>query len=102
MPKGYIIARVEVTDAEEYARYTARTPEVVAAHGGRFLVRAGRFEALEGSARSRNVVIAFPDYATARAFYDAADYRAILPHALAGAARDLIVVEGAEEDGSAG
>ena len=97
MAKGYLIARVEVTDPEEYAKYTAKTPEVIAAHGGRFLVRAGRYEALEGGAASRNVVIEFPDYATARAFYDAAAYRAILPHALAGSTRDMLVIEGVED-----
>ncbi|RMF36428.1 MAG: DUF1330 domain-containing protein [Alphaproteobacteria bacterium] len=94
MPKGYIIARIDVTDAEEYGRYTARTPALVAAAGGRFLTRGGRHEALEGEGRSRNVIIEFPDYETARAFYDSPDYRAILPHALKGSTRDLVVVEG--------
>lgn len=98
MAKGYIIARIDVTDAAEYARYTARTPEVAAAHGGRFLVRAGRHEQLEGEGRARNVILQFPDYAEARAFYDSEDYRAILPHALAGSVRELVVVEGVEEE----
>ncbi|CAN5767597.1 DUF1330 domain-containing protein [soil metagenome] len=98
MPKGYIIARIDVTDAAEYARYTAETPRLAAAFGGRFIVRAGRFEALEGAARARNVVIEFPDYASARAFYDSPGYRAVLPHALAGSTRELVVVEGAEEE----
>jgi uncharacterized protein (DUF1330 family) len=96
MAKGYIIARVDVTDPEEYAKYTARTPAAIAAFGGRFLVRAGRFEAKEGDARSRNVVIEFPDYAAALAFYDSPEYREILPHGLAGATRELLVIEGVD------
>ena len=96
MPKGYIIARVDVTDPETYARYTAETPRVVAEHGGRFLVRAGRCEALEGPARSRNVILEFPSFAAARAFYDSAAYRAILPHALAGSEREMLLVEGVD------
>lgn len=100
MPKGYIIARIDVTDAEEYARYTARTPEVAAAFGGRFLVRGGQAEQLEGEGRSRNVVIEFPDLEHARAFYASDAYRAILPHALAGSVRDLVLVEGAPEEAS--
>ncbi|RMH53171.1 MAG: DUF1330 domain-containing protein [Alphaproteobacteria bacterium] len=94
MPKAYIIGRIDVTDPEEYAKYAARTPELVAAAGGRFLTRGGRHEALEGNARSRNVVIEFPDWETARAFYDGPGYHAILPHALRGSVREMVLVEG--------
>jgi uncharacterized protein (DUF1330 family) len=96
MPKGYLIASIDVHDPEEYAKYTARTPDVAAAHGGRFIVRAGRAEAPEGNWRSRIVVIEFPSFEAARGFYNAEDYRAILPHALAASTRDLILVEGTE------
>ena len=94
MPKAYIIAHIDVTDPEVYARYTAHTPAAIAAFGGRFLVRAGRTEAREGAARSRNVLIEFPDFDTARTFYDSPQYREILPHALAGSVRELMIVEG--------
>lgn len=94
MPKGYIIATIDVTDEAEYGRYTARTPDLVAAAGGRFLTRGGRHEALEGTARSRNVIIEFPDFESARAFYASEGYRAVLPHALAGSTREMVVVEG--------
>ncbi len=98
MPKAYVIARVDVTDTEVYARYTAETPRVAAAFGGRFLVRAGRYEQLEGAGRSRNVVLEFPDFESAKRFYRSDDYRAILPHALAGSSRDLVLVEGVESE----
>jgi uncharacterized protein (DUF1330 family) len=94
--KGYIIARIDVTDPEVYARYTAETPRVAADFGGRFLVRAGRYEQVEGEGRSRNVVIEFPDFEAARRFYRSEAYRAILPHALAGSSRELVIVEGFE------
>jgi uncharacterized protein (DUF1330 family) len=97
MPKGYLIARIDLTNPEPYAEYVAATPALVARHGGRFLIRAGRYDAKEGPSRARNVVIEFPDYASALAFYDDPDYRAILPLALAGSERELVIVEGAEE-----
>jgi uncharacterized protein (DUF1330 family) len=97
MPKGYVIAQVDIHDPEEYARYTTQTGGVIAEHGGRFIVRAGRREALEGAARERVVVIEFPDYDTARRFYESETYRAILPHALAASARDFMIVEGVED-----
>ena len=61
------------------------------------MVRGGRFEAKEGAARARNAVIEFPDYASALAFYDDPAYRAVLPHALAGSERELVIVEGTED-----
>ena len=59
-------------------------------------MRAGRCEALEGPARSRNVILEFPSFEAARAFYDSAAYRAILPHALAGSEREMLLVEGVD------
>lgn len=97
MPKAYLIARIDVTDPARYGRYTAVTPGLAARHGGRFIVRGGRFEAKEGVARARNAVIEFPDYASALAFYDDPDYRAVLPHALAGSEREIVIVEGVED-----
>jgi uncharacterized protein (DUF1330 family) len=97
MPKGYLIAQIDVTDTERYKSYTAATPGIAARFGGRFIVRAGRRDLKEGGARARTVVIEFPDYASALAFYDDPDYRAVLPHALAASERELMIVEGAED-----
>ena len=47
-------------------------------YGGRFIVRGGQFECPEGESRSRNVVIEFPDYATALACYRSPEYQANL------------------------
>ena len=96
MPKGYLIARIDVTDPERYGRYAAVTPGVAAKYGGRFIVRAGRYEAKEGAARARNAVIEFPDYESALAFYDDPEYRAALPHAVEGSEREVVIVEGAD------
>ena len=65
MPKGYWIGRVDVNDEEAYKPYAAANPAIFRRYGGRFVVRAGRFECPEGTSRTRNVVIEFPDYAAA-------------------------------------
>jgi uncharacterized protein (DUF1330 family) len=96
MPKAYLIARIDVTDPQEYGRYTARTPEIAARFGGRFIARGGRYDAKEGPARARNAIIEFPDYASALAFYDDPEYRSVLPHALAGSERETVIVEGTD------
>ena len=67
MAKGYWIARVDVHNDEGYKPYAAANPAIFKKFGGRFVVRGGKFEGPEGQSRSRNVVIEFPDYATAMA-----------------------------------
>ncbi len=72
---AYLIVRVNVTDPEQYEKYKLLTPAAVAANGGKFIVRGGRHEALEGPADDRRVVVLeFEDYASAKAFYDSPEY----------------------------
>ena len=47
MPKGYVIARVDVADPEAYARYASAATKAIADHGGKALARGGRSEALD-------------------------------------------------------
>jgi uncharacterized protein (DUF1330 family) len=93
---GYIIAEVEVTDPDTYATYRAQTPGVIERYGGRFIVRGGNAELLEGDREpARIVVIEFPDVAAARRFYDSPDYQAIIGIRQRAATSRLILVEGA-------
>ncbi len=92
---AYIIARIRVTNPDAYKEYAARTPVLAEAFGGRFLVKAGAFEQVEGTGPDRHVVIEFPDRDAARRFYDSPEYREILPIALENSERDLVIVEGA-------
>lgn len=94
MPKGYWIARVDVTDFEQYRKYVAANARPFAAHGARFLVRAGAFEAPEGSSRSRNVVIEFPSYQAALECYRSPEYREAMKLRLPVSTSDLVIVEG--------
>ena len=65
MAKGYWIGRVEVNNEEGYKPYAAANPAIFKKFGAKFVVRGGKYECPEGQSRSRNVVIEFPDYATA-------------------------------------
>ncbi len=65
---AYVIAEVDVKDAEKYKLYADRAPGVTLPAGGKYLARAGAGECHEGKPpTSRIVVIAFKDLATARA-----------------------------------
>jgi uncharacterized protein (DUF1330 family) len=94
MAKGYWIARVDVKNEEGYKPYAAANPAIFKKFGGRFLVRAGKFDAEEGTNRSRNVIIEFPDYASALACYRSPEYRENIKVRLPHATVDLFVIEG--------
>ena len=92
---AYLIAEVEVTDPETYQSYRAQTPAVIERYGGRFLVRGGAAETLEGEGQpGRMVVLEFPDLAAARRFYGSPEYQAIIGIRHQAATSRLILVEG--------
>lgn len=93
MPTALWIAHVEVIDADAYGKYAALAGPAIAAHGGYFLARSGRYVQLEGRDRARNVVARFPSLETAVECYNSAAYQAALAHAKGAAHRDLMVVE---------
>ena len=96
MPNGYWIARIAVTNPERYGAYAAALPVVIERFGGRFLVVGGRFEAAEGDAKPRNVVIAFDDYETARACWHSPDYAEVARLREGAADVDVVIVEGTD------
>ena len=94
MPKAYWVVRVDVTDPDAYKQYVAANAAAFSKYGAKFLVRGGKAETREGSARARNVVIEFKDYATAKACYDSAEYREAMKFREGASVGDLVIVEG--------
>lgn len=94
MPKGYIIARVDISDPEAYALYAAGATEAQKQYGARVLARGGRHEALEGPARARNVVLEFENIEAARAYYFSPEYQNARKHREGAAQIELVLVEG--------
>ena len=94
MAKGYWIGRVDVTNDEGYKPYAAANPAIFKKFGARYVVRGGKFEAREGSSRTRNVVIEFPSYQAALDCYNSPEYQANMKVRQAHATADIIVIEG--------
>ena len=90
------IAHVTVTDEEAYKKYAAGATISIAAHGGEFIARGGRFVQLEGKERARNVVAKFPDVETAERCYHSDTYQAALAFAKGASERELMIVETTE------
>ncbi len=93
---AYLIADVEVLDPDVYAEYRRQVLPLVQRYGGRFIVRGGAHEVLEGAWHpQRLVVIEFPDMATLRAWYDSPEYAALIALRQGVSRGSLVAVEGA-------
>jgi len=70
-----LIADIEVTDAPAYDEYLRQLPGMMAAYGGRYVVRGGAAEVLEGPWQPHRIaVLEFPTMDRLLAFYDSAEY----------------------------
>ncbi len=94
MPKGYVIARANVTDQAAWAEYAALATEAQKVYGGTPIVRGGRCEVAEGEGRARNVVIEFDSFEQARAYANSPEYAAARKLRAKAGLIDIVVVEG--------
>lgn len=92
---AYVIADVEVSDPERYGEYSAQVAATVERHGGRFLVRGGATETIEGDwLPTRLVIIEFPLMDAAHGWYDSPEYQRILGLRQEAATARLILADG--------
>ena len=94
MPKGYWIVHVDVRDAENYPKYIAADAKAFEKFDARFLVRGGQYQAVEGPARTRHVVIEFESYEQALACYNSPEYQAAAKLRQAYADSEVLIIEG--------
>jgi len=93
---AYLIVRVDVTDPEQYDKYKLLTPAAIEAGGGKFIVRGGAHESLEGPDDPRRIVVLeFPTADMARAFYDSPEYTHARDVRAGAAEMHMTLVEGA-------
>ena len=93
---AYIIAMMTVTKPDAYEGYRTLAGAAVAKHGGRFLVRGGKREVIEGAfPGSRVAVLEFETLEKAKVFYDSPEYRAAREQRASAADFNLLIVDGA-------
>jgi uncharacterized protein (DUF1330 family) len=93
---GLIIVDIEVTDPVRYEEYKRLASAAIAAHGGRYLVRGGRSEVLDGEWTPRRlVVLEFDSVEQARAWRESPEYAEAKKVRETCARANMIVVEGA-------
>jgi uncharacterized protein (DUF1330 family) len=94
VPKGYIIAHIDVHDADMFGKFRELSGPVLKEYGATVLVGNPSPEQREGQVKPMTIVVEFPDMDTARRFYDSQGYteaRAVRQQA---AETDLMIVEG--------
>ena len=92
---AYLVCMIRVDDPETYRKYTARTPALIAKHGGRFLVRGGDVETIEGPAfHDRLVVLEFPSKDAVRTFYRSPEYQEVMQHRTAASQATFLLADG--------
>ena len=92
--KGYWIGHVDIADPDGYKAYMAANAAPFGQFGGRFLVRGGTREVVEGQVRGRTVVLEFPSYDAALACYRSPDYQAAKRLRDGKSQLDLFIAEG--------
>lgn len=95
MPKGYIIAHITVNDPDAYREYVERDTPILESHGGRFIVRGGEAEVVEGRSENRHVVIEFPSLEAAQTAYNDPAYQEVADIRRRTATSTIILAEGA-------
>ena len=92
---GYIVAQLEVTDPELFAKYREKVSPIVEKYGGRYLVRGGDLTSLEETApKERVVIIEFDSVEAARQWYDSDEYAPLIKMRNKASNGPLFVVDG--------
>jgi uncharacterized protein (DUF1330 family) len=94
MAKGYWVVHMDVHNDEGYKPYIAANGPIFKKFNAKFVVRGGKFDKMEGGARSRHVIIEFPDYATALACYRSPEYQDNVKRRQPHANADFMIIEG--------
>ena len=97
---AYIIVDVQIEDPKEYEEYKMLTPVSIAAYGGKFVVRGGVTETLEGDwSPGRIVVLEFPDMLIAKQWWSSDQYAVARAIRHRTAKTKMILVEGIASSG---
>jgi uncharacterized protein (DUF1330 family) len=98
MPKGYLLAELEITDPVIFEEYRSKVPATIALYGGRYLVRGGDPERLEGDRPLRRfVVLEFDSPQRALDWYHSKEYGPVKALRLRSATTHAFLLNGAEQ-----
>jgi len=92
---AYAILDIEIHDIEPYMQYMASVKPLIEQFGGRYLVRGGEFEVIEGDYQpARIVLLEFPDLDAIEGFYQSSGYQALKQLRESCSSTSMTVVQG--------
>ncbi len=92
---AYVMVQLQITDPETFKKYQAQVPATIAQYGGRYLVRGGEYEVLEGEwPQLRHVVLEFPNAERAREWYDSPEYAPLKALRMSASEGNGILIQG--------
>jgi uncharacterized protein (DUF1330 family) len=92
---GYLVAHVDVTDPALFEEYRKQVPATIAVYGGKYIVRGGAIDVVEGEWRpKRLVMLEFPSIARAKEWYDSKEYAPLKAMRMKAARSEVLFVEG--------
>jgi len=92
---AYLVVDIEVTNPARFEGYKKLAPPAIAKYGGRYLIRGGAYEAIEGDWKpQRLTVVEFDSMETAKAFYNSPEYQAAIKMRLGAANMKMLLVQG--------
>lgn len=92
---AYLVADVEVRNPDEFRKYSDRVVATVKQYGGRYLIRGGETEVLEGTSKARRItILEFPSVEQLKRWYNSPEYQAIVGFRARSTMSTLLVVSG--------
>ena len=91
----YLVADLNITNPEEFQKYGQRVVDIVKQYGGRYLVRGGESEILEGNWKPKRLtIVEFPTTEHVKRWYESPEYQAIIGFRHRSARDHLTIISG--------
>ncbi len=92
---GYVIVDTEITDMDVYGEFIERVPALVESYGGKFIIRGGDVEVLQGDWKpSRLVVLEFESAEKAANWENSSEFAELKAIRDSASNSNVIVVDG--------
>ena len=92
---AYLVVDIDVTNPAQFEEYKKLAPGAIAKYGGRYIIRGGAYEAIEGNWKpQRLTVVEFESMEKAKAFYSSPEYQTAIKVRAGAANMKMLLVQG--------
>ncbi|MBE0612919.1 MAG: DUF1330 domain-containing protein [Burkholderiales bacterium] len=92
---AYLVVDIDVTDPAQFEEYKKLAPAAIAKYGGRYLIRGGAYETMEGDWKPQRVtIVEFESMEKGKVFYNSPEYQAAIKTRAGAANMKMLLVQG--------